>query len=99
MTRSISLCPCVTFFKAGKVLSGAIALLMQLSVLLWPAAVAWARENEEQAAINALLADYALKYPVPMSVLVDQMRRRKGARFAHQRGFLPLSDRTALASH
>jgi len=99
MTKTISLCPCIAFFKGGKVQSGVIALLMQLSVLFWPAAVAWAREYEHQTAISSLLADYASKYPVPMSVLVDQYRPRTRAKFSHQRGFLPLPVQSALMSN
>jgi len=99
MTKYISLCPCIAFFKAGKGLFGGIALLMQLSVLFWPAAVAWAREYEQQTAITALLADYASKYPVPMSVLVDQFRSRTTAKFAHQRGFMPMARQPVLVSN
>jgi hypothetical protein len=96
MTKHVSLCPCATFFKAGKTVSGIIALLMQLSVVFWPAAVAWAQEYEHQTAIASALADYATKYPVPMSVLVDQYRFRTRAKFAQQRECQALPDRAAL---
>ncbi len=75
MTPTISLLPCTVFFKAGKTGAGIATLLMQLSILFWPVAIAMARTARKQSAIETILADYAAQYPVPMGVVVDRLQR------------------------
>jgi hypothetical protein len=76
MIPKISLLPCMVFFKAGKTGAGIATLLMQLSILLWPVAIAMARAARKQSAIETILADYATQYPLPMGVVVDRLQRR-----------------------
>jgi hypothetical protein len=58
------LLPCVTFFAAGRPLSGLLNLAMQLSILFWPAAIASARRFNEARGIERLLNIFSTAYEV-----------------------------------
>ena len=47
--------PCAVFFANGRTISGIGALLMQATLVLWPAASRWAFQAEERKGIEALL--------------------------------------------
>jgi hypothetical protein len=59
------LLPCATFFAAGKGLAGAIALLMQASVVLWPVAYRMARQLNEADAVDRKLSELSSTYKLP----------------------------------
>ncbi len=42
--RTSDLLPCAPFFARGHRVAGLMALLMQLSIFLWPMAASWARK-------------------------------------------------------
>jgi hypothetical protein len=47
------------FFAQGRVASGLLALLMQVSLVLWPAATRWARSAIEKSGVEKFLAELA----------------------------------------
>jgi hypothetical protein len=47
--------PCGSFFAAGRYGAGFIALMLQLSLILWPLAIKWARGQHEQTQIERML--------------------------------------------
>jgi hypothetical protein len=49
--------PCASFFTEGRILAGVVALLMQLSLVFWPAAARWARATDEQSGMEKRLAE------------------------------------------
>jgi hypothetical protein len=42
--RTSDLLPCQPFFSRGHIVAGVAALLMQLTIVLWPLAASWARK-------------------------------------------------------
>ncbi len=56
-TRPSALFPSGVFFSAGRSLAGVAALLMQISLILWPFAVRWARRSNEQSGKDRILAE------------------------------------------
>ena len=48
--------PCASFFSEGRLLLGFIVLLMQLSLVLWPAAIRLSRRTSERSGVEKLLA-------------------------------------------
>jgi len=57
--KSSDLVPCVSFFSAGYIGRGILALIMQLSLVFWPVAARWARALNSRAQVNRLLAHFA----------------------------------------
>lgn len=49
--------PCASFFAEGRVFAGTIALLMQSSLILWPAAARWAQVTDDQSGVEKMLAE------------------------------------------
>jgi hypothetical protein len=49
--------PCASFFAEGRIFAGVMALLMQLSLVFWPAAARWARVTDEQSGMEKMLAE------------------------------------------
>lgn len=59
---SVGLAPCMAFFLSGRPACGVLALMMQVSLLLWPAAVHWAKKVKEQDGIQRLLQELSETY-------------------------------------
>jgi hypothetical protein len=57
--------PCATFFASGRIFFGICALFMQLSIIFWPQAVAWARRSQEANGVDKILAELAEAHRVP----------------------------------
>jgi hypothetical protein len=51
--------PCVSFFTAGRAVAGIVALLMQLTLVFWPAAAIWARRAANNPDVDRKLAEFA----------------------------------------
>jgi len=49
--------PCSSFFSEGRIFLGVLALLMQLSMVLWPMAARWANRTAEQSGMERMLAE------------------------------------------
>ncbi|WP_297368068.1 hypothetical protein [Acidocella sp.] len=47
--------PCAKFFADGRTAAGIMALLMQLTLVLWPFAARWATQAHERQRIERLL--------------------------------------------
>jgi len=60
-----ALTPCVTFFATGRFGMGAVAMLMQGSLFLWPTALRMAREYSETHAVDGMLTTLSETYQVP----------------------------------
>jgi len=60
-----SLFPCVSFFSKGRLVTASLVLLMQLSIILWPIAVRWARTLNERHGVEKLLAELSETHRVP----------------------------------
>ncbi len=56
-TKPSAMFPSGVFFSAGRSLAGIAALLMQISLILWPLAVRWARRSVEQSGKDKILAE------------------------------------------
>jgi len=69
------LLPCLSFFTAGRVMPGLLNLCLQLTVVLWPAAVAMARRYTEATATERLLNEFAQSYQVPVRYDVKPRKR------------------------
>jgi hypothetical protein len=69
--------PCAIFFRSGRRLDGFLNLLLQLTVIFWPVALAWAREVKRAHGVTALLSEISVTYKVPF----EQMRK-SGKTFA-----------------
>ena len=57
--------PCAVFFAEGQILKGLVALLMQLSLVLWPLAARWAGRAAEHSGVEKLLAELARTHRAP----------------------------------
>jgi len=57
--RWSDLVPCVSFFSAGRPAFGIITLLMQLSLIFWPAAAIFARRAGSNPDVDRKLAEFA----------------------------------------
>jgi len=55
-------CPFLTFFSAGEARLGLTVLFMQLSFVLWPAAVRQAREFARARGMQQMLDELSLTY-------------------------------------
>jgi hypothetical protein len=73
------LSPCVTFFSAGRPGAGSLSLLMQMTILLWPFAFAWARHYKRAAGVKQVLTDFSVTYTVPCSAHVRPRKRFRRA--------------------
>jgi hypothetical protein len=65
MLKTEFLLPCAAFFSDGQIKFGFMALLMQLSLVYWPAAVRWSRRSHEQLGVQQMLAAFSIAYQVP----------------------------------
>jgi hypothetical protein len=54
------------FFASGRTMAGVAALLMQLTLVLWPVATRWARRVHEVSAREQLLAELSSRHYVPV---------------------------------
>jgi hypothetical protein len=57
--------PCAKFFSQGRVFFGVSALLMQLSLVFWPAATRWARAIGTRSEVDRLLAEFSAAHRLP----------------------------------
>jgi hypothetical protein len=57
--------PCASFFSEGRLLLGFIVLLMQLSLVLWPAAIRLSRRTSERSGVEKLLAELSETHRMP----------------------------------
>lgn len=57
MTVLAKLLPCTVFLANGRVFAAIAALLMQVSLLLWPIASLWALRLEERKELETLLSE------------------------------------------
>jgi hypothetical protein len=57
--------PCAALFSRGRTVQGLAALLMQLSLVFWPAASRWSRRLTERAGVEEHLAAFADAYGPP----------------------------------
>jgi hypothetical protein len=64
-SKSIEILPCVAFFSEGRFIAGIIALVMQLTIVLWPFASRWAREMNERSGVERLLAELSEAHRIP----------------------------------
>ena len=49
--------PCASFFHERRIFLGVVALLMQLSLVLWPAASRLARASDKHSGMEKMLAE------------------------------------------
>lgn len=56
-SRSDVFAPFLKFFASGRLAFGFLAMLMQVSLLLWPAASRWAKKAREREEIEKLLQE------------------------------------------
>jgi hypothetical protein len=81
----------LTFFAAGRVMTGLLVLLMQASLVLWPAAYSMARQLNESSAIDRILSELAAAYQLPADGVHHPPRKRfrtaEGAGAAPGRAF------------
>jgi len=83
MRISDRLLPCLTFFKAGKAMSGLTNLAMQLSVVLWPSASRLSQEFNDRRGVEILLEQLSETYKVPVAHMAPSKRFRKSDAQAH----------------
>ncbi len=57
--------PCAVFFAEGQPLKGLVALLMQISLILWPLASHWAGRTAEHSGVERLLAELSRTHRPP----------------------------------
>lgn len=76
-----SLLPCVTFFAAGRFLTGLLVTFLQLTVLLWPFASRMAREFNETREIERMLKEISHSYKIPDHQWVSSRRRFRDSGF------------------
>lgn len=62
--KSWAFFPCGAFFSAGHLVSGILALLMQLSLIFWPRAASWARRFEDRFEVERMLQQLAKQHRV-----------------------------------
>jgi hypothetical protein len=72
--------PCGSFFATGRYVAGIIALLLQLTLVMWPLAVKWARGQHEQTNIERMLAALSETHRVPVDPYAQPLKTfRKAA--------------------
>jgi hypothetical protein len=59
LPKSFLLLPCAFFFNQGQYRLGMMALLMQLSLVMWPAAVRLVRSEKQRNGMQRLLAEFS----------------------------------------
>jgi len=69
-----ALAPCATFFAAGRVGGGVLALLLQISLVGWPLAYRMARRSGDDHAVARKLSELSAAYEVPATL---RQRSRK----------------------
>lgn len=76
--RSSDLLPCSAFFSAGRLFSGILALLMQMSLIFWPSAASWARRSQGRSQVETMLQQLARQHrvkPDPYAQPAKKFRR------------------------
>ena len=68
-------CPFATFFSAGETRLGLVALLMQLSLVLWPEAVRRARAFAEARGVQRMLDEFSQAHQKPEAAPTKSFRR------------------------
>ncbi len=76
---STELLPCGTFFSSGRTALGIAALVMQVSIIFWPQASAWARRFKEDSGVDRLLAEFADAHRVPVDPYAVPVKRFRQA--------------------
>ena len=56
-TKMGKIFPCVALFADGRPVAGAIAVLLQASLIFWPVAARWAYVSNERTGIERLLTE------------------------------------------
>jgi hypothetical protein len=79
MKISDRLLPCLTFFKAGKSVSGVTNLAMQMSLVFWPQAARQSQEFSERRGVELMLEQFSETYKVPTGHLPPTKRFRPAA--------------------
>jgi hypothetical protein len=74
--RFSDILPCAAFFSAGRIWTGILTLFMQLSLIFWPSAAAWARALDDRAEVERLLAQFSEAHKVdPYNQPVKKFRK------------------------
>jgi hypothetical protein len=77
--KSTDVLPCGTFFSSGRTAFGVAALAMQVSIIFWPQASAWARRFKEEDGVDRLLAEFADTHRVPVDQYAAPAKRFRQA--------------------
>lgn len=77
--KMVVLMPCASFFESGRVADGVLALLMQLSLVFWPKAIAWARSTADSSAIDRMLQEFSNTHRVPVDQYAAPAKRFRQA--------------------
>jgi len=68
-------CPFATFFSAGETRLGLTVLFMQLSLVLWPAAVRRARAFAEARGVQRMLDEFSQAHHKPEEAPTKRFRQ------------------------
>lgn len=71
--------PCASFFASGRMVLGLLALVMQMSLVLWPLASKWARGTVDQSNIERMLAELSEANRVPVDPYAQPLKRFRQA--------------------
>ncbi len=77
--NTVDMFPCASFFASGRPASGFVALLMQLSLILWPKAAAWARAEKDTSLVDQMLEEFSRIHRVPESQYAVPAKRFRQA--------------------
>ncbi len=70
------LLPCSAFFTEGRIFAGTMALLMQLTLILWPVAARWARSTGQQTGMEKKLAELSETHRVHVDPYAKQPEKK-----------------------
>jgi hypothetical protein len=77
--KAVDMFPCASFFASGRTANGFVALLMQLSLVFWPKAAAWARAQNDSALVDQMLQEFSRIHRVPESQYAAPVKRFRQA--------------------
>jgi hypothetical protein len=83
MTKVNVLLPSAVYFSEGLRLKGVFNLVMQLTLVLWPAAYASARRFKKAVDLELALSDIAATYRVPIGHYAKSRKRFHQANFSN----------------
>jgi hypothetical protein len=72
--KTSTLLPCATFFARGQAALGVVALLMQLSLVLWPVAARWAGKTTDAGSVDRMLAELSETHKIPVGHIQPKKR-------------------------